>query len=1252
MGVCNIDTVLREKAWDIEAKAAAVKLTGPSKTVAKARKEIIDYINELGSEMLYAMGDGLPTPMDIAEGIKIRYNMRHVRELSDNTLGVNKWRAQGLSNLIKGLKKSREKVVKSGKMRGLDKGFLNPEVTALKSESFGVLFKVIRAGKMLSDNIRQWQNRFSKDIEAVDKKLKDKLEISYQEVQYDRNGQEKKVGQGIITLNNSALDGIDWYIKVRGKGTPIKIFKENPTHYLIGYKSEDPTDTITRTKWISKKKVNIPEEALQTAIVEKLQYEFMNDILHGQIKHVTYAALPFKKDGTVDKNHEDYKKILEARMRDYKYKKDGQVSTEFLFKTEKINGETVKIRYMLVKQKNSERYNAYIVSYKISENDWIRTDENIIPKEYQKHFAKLFPAGYYKAKGETFGGNIIQTNENRRTFIEGTSTRAFIDYNLMNGENTEKDIKEGKLQKPPPLLDYSGTAIAKDAQTGVRVFEYVTGQYRETFSKIFDRLKKEVKKEATRRAQVHNRITKHLQKTINPDTGEVYTKDERDAFLKNLYKIADIESDTWIDKRTGSIRTPNSLLRRKTENYGPVMWTNRNLHHMIDQRIHQLIERIQEESDPDKRGELEKALLDMREIQASTAGLSHEELQDGDKIGKIRDAVRNVYSKHRITWTSYLLRRKDSQVTKDYIHQTFRNLESNKLVTQLLESVYQTLRIENSIPKDGIDYMVNQVKVALGNPDTKAGLGKWVSNQGIAEIVNELNRLPFVKGIEWDAQRAERLLLTVNAVFSSRFLGATGAAGNRTQILNNIIHHGVRTWRKAGRIIKSENSEWEDAINLSGVDNMVSIFNDMMMQGGALRATEYMFNPFVSPVTQSLAGVPFPSIPNVSQLIILLRKGRGKFREHHEFHLDRALLNTAKRNALAANDAEYAARLEQQISKLEETGTLDESSMTPKDLERLKEKRALYFDIMTEEKNESSEKILRARYKKLMGKISEDKLKAMVSWKLTYWWKGWGEQAFTFTEGERAMRRKTAVMALIDADSAGLLGSGENRHSSPEAIRIARNAVYQTMFGMSPVHLGTAFHGLGRVFGQYKAYPLQQALHDYDIWKSFSDESENVLQHIPRLVKELHRGGKRIGHRMIGNTEKGKYDPTDESTDHEAWAVMRLISTRVMASVISTIIAVVPFANSIINGPLRWVTKHQLRSAENPMFGIPMRLLTRWLIYAMALDDEEEKDEKVKKDILDRLTYLFLPVFFLALRRDFKEVKTLFQEEETGKISL
>ena len=157
----------------------------------------------------------------------------------------------------------------------------------------------------------------------------------------------------------------------------------------------------------------------------------------------------------------------------------------------------------------------------------------------------------------------------------------------------------------------------------------------------------------------------------------------------------------------------------------------------------------------------------------------------------------------------------------------------------------------------------------------------------------------------------------------------------------------------------------------------------------------------------------------------------------------------------------------------------------------------------------------------------------MVTFKLQYWKKGLGEELFTFTEGEQAMRRETVVQALLVADSNGLLGSGKDRFMSPTAVKIGRDAVYQMMFGMSPVYLGESFSGLGRGVMQYKSYPLFQYIKDQNTVSNYWNGG-GVAENLGRLLQ----AGK-----VMATTPDARIN--DKDLDQDAIAMVRMLMTRV-----------------------------------------------------------------------------------------------------------
>jgi len=205
---------------------------------------------------------------------------------------------------------------------------------------------------------------------------------------------------------------------------------------------------------------------------------------------------------------------------------------------------------------------------------------------------------------------------------------------------------------------------------------------------------------------------------------------------------------------------------------------------------------------------------------------------------------------------------------------------------------------------------------------------------------------------------------------------------------------------------------------------------------------------------------------------------------------------------------------------------------------------------------------------------------------------------------------------------------------SPDAVKIARDAVYQSMFGMSPVYMADAFDGAGRGLMQYKAYPLQQTIHDYEVWKAFNNANRHIGHGdmARRLIQAHWDVLKQMGWRMKGEKALGRYNPKDKYLDHEALAMLRLLYTRVLSTGIATSIGLIPFLGSAFRMTGFSSGLGALRSAENPVVAITFRLLVWGLLLGMGMDEDELEDRA--GDIGSRISMLLLPVIIGSFVRD------------------
>ena len=222
------------------------------------------------------------------------------------------------------------------------------------------------------------------------------------------------------------------------------------------------------------------------------------------------------------------------------------------------------------------------------------------------------------------------------------------------------------------------------------------------------------------------------------------------------------------------------------------------------------------------------------------------------------------------------------------------------------------------------------------------------------------------------------------------------------------------------------------------------------------------------------------------------------------------------------------------------------------------------------------------------------------------------------------MRSETALMAIFHAQSLGLLGKvttgdyNDSMYKSPIAKKVARDAVYQMMFGMSPVWLGEAFSGMGRTVMQYKSYTLFQMIHDRNIAANFMDSSYDTKDAFVRIFTALG----------------------EKSTDIEAKAFVRLLMSRGVASTFGVASSIAPIMWKII-GRSSGATK-VIRSAENPVFALAARMVVWAVLMGMGFSEEDE--EKSRDDWGNRLMFMFLPVLFGSLFRDAYDTITNFTD--------
>ena len=555
----------------------------------------------------------------------------------------------------------------------------------------------------------------------------------------------------------------------------------------------------------------------------------------------------------------------------------------------------------------------------------------------------------------------------------------------------------------------------------------------------------------------------------------------------------------------------------------------------------------------------------------------------------------------------------------------------------MVGTMYQVSKYENMMPSDITDYMVNRVKLALGHVDTinrAPTLTGWneVSNEDVANWMNTWFPKSLKAGREFDEDSAEKLMLIINGLFSGRFLGVGGAMGNRTQIVNPIIHYGWDVYKEMNDALNGSNKAYyNEVVESTGVLNLLSMFNEIMVGGEEIDEYDFGLYPFSDIVMKNIVGgsIHIPG-QNMISWGKLITKGKENFIKNGHSSIDKTLLKILfrEKSRLKKGEIGYLKELGDLLARLDthqkwedEYGGID--SIKDSELKKeLYDKRDAYFDIWTTEEIDNKRDIIEKRMRRLLGDVADHRFKKMVTWKLSWWFDKKHAGLFTFTKGEQNMRMETAIMAIFHARKWGLLGmprKNEDILKSPVAKKIARDAVYQMMFGMSPVWLGEAFSGIGRSVMQYKSYTLFQMIHDANIVGTFRDTNMERGDAFVRLFKAFK----------------------EDSTDVEAQAMVRLIGFRGVATACGGLASIAPIMWKIV-GRSSGATKI-VKSAENPAAALAARMVVWAVLMGMGFSDEDQ-EERQREDWGNRMLFMMLPVLIGSLFRDTYDTVTNFMD--------
>ena len=1167
-------------------KGDVVGTVAQKKAQAELHDMLLKYVMEIGGKASFIDIN----PWDITRNIEAELFDKHMVPISGTTIFQSLKRPQAVLQTVKNIIARTKKLDSVKDISKFMKSILLPGNFARSNDPTGQLNKLDISAKALPDNIRQSIKQFEDMYDSMDKASQNYL---YNLVQHNA-----------LTLNNMGLDGITVELKDKWR-TKVKIVGEHMKGGINGEKYYTIREFSGKESDVKAVDIVQTDEVVNQLMIDKYKNELFNELADGQTRYLKIKTIPLR--GTQERktwertNKEHSKKITETLSL---FEKGYVVKDVF-----KVSGKLYDYNYIMIKSDEmipGEEYSVYLLSRQnrtASENmEW----EHLIHEGYSEemladiNFAEnRFTDGFYKSE-----------NQELKTSSDGK-------LQISVWDNFER-----MSDKNQPLEEAMRGNIKRDKSTPGSRYQNVFQQlqdFRILHSKVAKRMSEIINSNLTERRNVD----KHQENVFKR---RKVSKESADAMRELVLAVGGTRSYIW-KGNDGTIWTPDSRFEIQNENSSPRMWAGEVINDMLAQELETLTIKSQDANLTEE--ELKVVNEQVEHFKNMIYGQQNPQETDVKKVKMIKDSFQTSTTKHRALWTDASLRRKDGMVYKDYLERTFGNLHRNKLVTDLIETVTKLMEQVPEEQKDAflsgkgkhrimVDWAVQRAKIILGDVDTESAMS-------YTKTAEWLNSIPFA-GNNHDAESVRKLTLTVNGIMTARYLGSSGAVGNLTQSVNDYIRFGGTIFKKAWS--KLNDKMWDDIINNTGALNIVSVVNDIMQKQGSkpLSAGDFMFIPG----SEELFGVPVPGKAFFDWAKIL-KLSRADFSTYSNKDFDQLIMRMIQGemvNSTARADVEYIQRLLVNLNPQERT-------------ELIREKKGQLHDVMTMpqlEDNAENRKLIEQRLQLLFGRMADDMLRSMVSWKLSFFFNIDAlEKWLTFTGTEETLRKLTAIMALLTADMTGQLGGNvydekgrELKYYTPHAVKIARDAVYATQFGMSQIYLPEIWEGIPRMLFQYKAYPMFQMYHDFNLVTAFMKGNENPGDFISRLFNAIKGKTIRIVEKVKTN-EDINVNLRDRTRDMEAEMMLRFMATRMMASFFASFIGLIPFLGQILRRSMFGMPFHAIKSAENPMFGIPIKILVWASVMAMYGDDDD--DDRLS-ELGRQLMFLTTPVLLMTLARD------------------
>lgn len=631
-------------------------------------------------------------------------------------------------------------------------------------------------------------------------------------------------------------------------------------------------------------------------------------------------------------------------------------------------------------------------------------------------------------------------------------------------------------------------------------------------------------------------------------------KAEREQEIIRILHIGGVGSLLSYDEN-GNISLGIEHVFEKKMNYSPNRFFDSTYAHSIDAEISRIKEKIAvnkeslDEIEDEERLEkteeyiamLEKDLESLEVAKKSASEVYKDSLEPEEQNALKRAS----HMKHRKVFMNKMDRRTDGSVNNEYFSNVLNSIYHNEMKVKTMETLLDT---DN---KQMAKWITNYVRSSFGDASAARGL---ITNQQMADF---LNKITFSKS--FTAEKVQHLQILQNSIWTSLFLTHEASVQNNFQRANLIILYGFDLMGRARKI--ASGTDMDRVVNTIGTTALVNSFNDMYMEMLGEDTTIMDIN-YLS-YTKAAAVLALPRSSFLSNKNPLNKMMFNMF--------TRLEAKTKSKGKLGINFTEF---------------------------------REFYYDLLNAG-NKEEVKTASKRLKKIKSKAAMDYMRKAISWRLR-WFYGGKSKYLTFQGSEELMRKEATIMACLIADELGMTeGVDNDKYLTPEVAALARSVVYNTMFGMSKAFLPDIFLGMGISGMQFKNYPYFQMLHDWKLTQNFARSQKsgavNPFEASARLTK------------AIFNMTTGKKKNIREQ-DIDARRMAKLIAYRGTATAVGTLkFMFTPlFLNampSIIKKKFKKYPKSIFssglaRGAENPVFGVAMRLLVYSLLAGSDDDDE------------------------------------------------